>query len=139
VAEQVARVERAWDRARRDGDDLYLDAAALGLHAIYSGVERLLEQIVRRIDGKAPAGQDWHRSLLQRAAEPTPSRPAAISQETRQLLEPYRGFRHVVRNVYAFRFDALRMEPLVEGLPDLVRHVNSELSAFADLLEASGN
>ena len=60
-----------------------------------------------------------------------------ISEGTRAALEPYRGFRHVVRNVYAFRLDAARMEPLVSGLPDLVARLERELQAFAELLEAS--
>jgi len=122
-----------------DGDDLYLDAAALGLHAIYGGTERLLQQIVQRIDGDVPAGEDWHRSLLLRAARETANRPAVISEETRSALEPYRGFRHVVRNVYSFRLDASRMAPPVEDLPDLVRRLEEELLAFTDLLETSAD
>jgi hypothetical protein len=124
-------------RAKVDGDDLYLDAAALGLHGVYSGVERLLEQIIRRVDDEVPAGQDWHRSLLNKAALETSDRPAVISEGTRAALEPYRGFRHVVRNVYAFRLDAARMEPLVAGLPDLIARLEGELEAFAALLDAS--
>ena len=130
-------MDRAWTRALSSGDDLYLDAAALGLHAVYSGVERLLEQIVRRVDGEIPAGQDWHRLLLAKSSAEAANRPAVISAETRALLEPYRGFRHVVRNVYAFRLDAARMEPLVNDLPALVVRLRNELLAFAQLLEAS--
>ncbi|MFN2131705.1 MAG: hypothetical protein ACK2VD_14340 [Anaerolineae bacterium] len=47
--------------------------------------------------------------LEQMAAEVPSVRPALISGETRQLLDEYRGFRHVVRNVYAFRFDLAKV------------------------------
>jgi hypothetical protein len=33
-------------------------------------------------------------------------RPAVISKETRNTLDEYRGFRHIVRNVYSFNLSA---------------------------------
>jgi len=48
-----------------------------------------------------PAGEHWHQLLLeQMASEIGGVRPAVISDATRQALDEYRGFRHVVRNVY---------------------------------------
>jgi hypothetical protein len=38
-----------------------------------------------------------------------PLRPAVISDETREALDEYRGFRHVVHNVYTFKFDPLKV------------------------------
>lgn len=62
-------------------------------------------------------------------------RPAVISDETREALDEYRGFRHVVRNVYTFKFDPLKVQNLVEGASGVFSQVCAELLAFADFLE----
>jgi hypothetical protein len=49
-------------------------------------------------------------------------RPAVLSNEVRQNLGAYRGFRHVVRNVYAVEFDPGQVAPLMRRLPDVCRH-----------------
>ena len=69
------------------------------------------------------------------AAEVPSVRPAVISEETRRMLDVYRGFRHVVRNVYAFRFDLAKVQQLVQGVPSVFSQVRVELLAFADFLE----
>jgi hypothetical protein len=39
-------------------------------------------------------------------------RPAVVSMTTCQRLDEYRGFRHVVRNVYTYQFDPVKVEKL---------------------------
>ena len=51
------------------------------------------------------------------------------------MLDEYRGFRHVVRNVYAFRFDQAKVQKLVQEVPAVFSQVRAELLAFADFLE----
>jgi hypothetical protein len=41
---------------------------------------------------------------MQMADEVLNVRPAVISEEVRQWLDDYRGFRHIVRNVYTYKF-----------------------------------
>jgi len=62
-------------------------------------------------------------------------RPAVISDETREALDEYRCFRHVVHNVYTFKFDPLKVQNLVEEAPGVFSQVRAELLAFADFLE----
>lgn len=62
-------------------------------------------------------------------------RPAVISTETGRRLNEFRGFRHIVRNVYAFKLDAEKMEKLVLSAQDVFRQLNSELTAFIAFLE----
>jgi hypothetical protein len=73
--------------------------------------------------------------LEQMVAEVPSVRPALISEETRQMLDEYRGFRHIVRNVYAFRFDLMKIGRLVQGAPAVLTQVRAELLAFADFLD----
>jgi hypothetical protein len=132
----VDRAQEGWHRASSSLDDLYLDGVALNLHAFYAGLERLFEMIAAAVDGTVPRGENWHQMLLeQMAAEISMVRPAVISGKTRLRLDEYRGFRHVVRNVYAFRFDPAKVGKLVEGAPETFSQVRGELLAFADFLE----
>lgn len=92
--------------------------------------------IAAGIDGNVPRGENWHQVLLeQMVAEMPLIRPAVISEETRQMLDEYRGFRHIVRNVYAFRLDLVKMRRLVQEAPAVLSQVRAELLAFADFLD----
>jgi hypothetical protein len=133
----VRRAGRAMAAARRgpDEQDLYLDSAALCLHDFYTGVERIFQQIAASLDEAVPSGRDWHEALLQQmAAERLPDRPAVIAEATREHLEEYLRFRHVVRNIYAFEFDSERVGRLVERLEEGFGHARRDLLAFADFL-----
>ena len=131
----VERTRGAWQRTFESGDDYYLDSVALNLHGFYSGLERIFELIASVIDLSLPRGVNWHSLLLdQMAAEVRGVRPAVVSMETVAALEEYRGFRHIVRNVYAFRVDQARVETLVAGLPLTFSRLQAELEAFAGFL-----
>jgi len=136
----VERVQHIWHQgissAQRTGETYYVDAVALNLHSFYAGIERLLEVIVDGIDQSKPSGANWHRDLLQQLTiEITGVRPAVLSLETRDRLDRYRGFRHVVRNVYTFNLDPQQIELLIQHLSVTMAAVTGELLAFADLLE----
>jgi len=137
----VERANRAMDAARRNPQDadLYLDSAALNLHDAYSGFERLFKQIAAIVDRNVPSGTIWHRDLLnQMELEISQVRPPVLSHTSIEFLEEYLRFRHVVRNIYAFSFDADRVEKLVQGLTFHFGQVREELLAFAGFLEEVG-
>ena len=136
LAQIVDRVQEGWQRAQQSGDDLYIDSVALNLHGFYGGLERLFELIASTIDDNVPKGANWHQLLLRQIASEVPhKRPAVISEGTMKVLEAYRGFRHIVRNVYTFKFDPVKVEMLVEKLPNVYKQVRDELLPFSDFLE----
>jgi len=129
------RVQRAWEMVKKKSDDFYLDSVALNLHSFYSGLERIFELVATSIDGNLPSGANWHQELLeQMASEKAGSRPAVISMELKGKLEGYRGFRHVVRNVYSYHLNPDKIKLLVENLPDTLMGTEAALRAFADFL-----
>ena len=137
--EVVRRVEEGWKRAERSGDDYYLDGVELNLHGLYSGLERMFEVIALNVDGRKPEGENWHQELLrQMSTEILEMRPAVISESSYEALNEYRGFRHVVRNIYTYTFNRVKMRKLVEEAPGLFNQVRAELLAFADFLEETG-
>jgi len=138
----VNRAERAMIAARSDveNQDLLLDSAALNLHDFYTGLERIFSQIARVVDNSMPSGRNWHRDLLnQMGSALSELRPRVLSAATIQALDEYRRFRHVVRSVYAFEFDATRVEPLINNLHSSFIEVQNELLAFAEFLEQLAN
>lgn len=136
LAQVVDRVQKGWQQAQLSSDSLYLDSVALNLHGFYAGLERLFELIGATVDRSVPQGANWHQMLLeQMTAEIANIRPAAISENSRDALEEYRGFRHIVRNIYSYKFDPVKVQHLVERIPGVFEQVRSELLSFADFLE----
>jgi hypothetical protein len=136
LARVLDRAQEGWQRAQQSSDDLYLDGVALNLHGFYAGLERLFELIAATVDGTVPQGANWHEMLLrQMVAEVPRVRPAVLSETTRSILDEYRGFRHVVRNVYTFKFDPAKVLRLIQAAPMVFSQVRAELLAFADFLE----
>lgn len=126
------------EKAQKESDDLYLDGIALNLHGFYSGIERLFERIAVHVDDNLPQGANWHKTLLsQMADEVAGVRPAVISEEVRQGLDEYRGFRHIVRNVYAYKFELSKLARLTRKAPVIFNQLKKEMYAFADFLESS--
>jgi hypothetical protein len=135
----IQRIQRIWRQANLYPDDAYIDAVALNLHAFYAGLERIFELIATHIDGIMPESGRWHIELLRQMASPVPDvRPAVISPELRDRLDRYRGFRHVVRNVYTFNLDPKLVGLLVEELPEVAGGIKKSLGDFADFLEMVG-
>ena len=134
----VDRAEGLVERAKTLGEMAILDGAALNLHAYYAAAERIFEDIAREIDDATPSGGDWHRTLLlQMASSVTGVRQAVISEECYRCLDEYRGFRHVVRNVYTFNLRPDRIEGLVNELRFCYTALKSDIESFALFLEAT--
>jgi len=132
----VSRVELLLEKSQRSGDNDYLDGVALNLHGFYAGVERIFEDIARTLEKTIPDGTEWHRDLLlQMSAGIGSIRAPVITQETRYCLEEYRGFRHVVRNVYTFNLRPARLQELTTRLRECYRDLERDLGEFGDFLE----
>jgi len=133
----INRIIMLSSKAVKSDDDGYWDGVALNLHGYYSGVERIFEDVARTIDGTLPSGSDWHFGLLiQMSGETTNQRPPVISNKLRTSLDEYRGFRHVVRNVYAFNFRPARLKELVDNLSGCHSMLQRELSDFCKFLNS---
>lgn len=69
------------------------------------------------------------------SAELKEVRPGVISRTTRHCLEEYRGFRHVVRNIYTFKLHTNRIASLAATLETCFEMVQEDLSVFALQIE----
>jgi len=135
----VKRITGGWERLRATGDDYYLDSVALNLHTFYSALEKIFTLIATNVDGAMPEGPSWHQDLLiQMKGEIKNIRPAVLSQETCQMLDEYRAFRHVVRNVYAFNLSYDKIAPLVNNIETLFTRLKKEMGQFVRFIEEAG-
>ncbi len=130
-------VAERWRHAvRSDSEaDAYIDATALNLHAFYTGIEHVFEDIATTMDESVPSGDAWHSNLVRQMAMPIEGvRPAVIGNALADRIDDYRRFRHLIRNVYATQLEAERMESLVSALPSLWRDVRLSIEAFSEFL-----
>ena len=131
IAPMVIRAQTGWETYRTLNNDLLLDSVALSLHGFYSGIERIFEEIATKLDRNLPGGAAWHKALVQQMAnEVRDIRPAVISPSSAKSLDEYRRFRHLVRNVYSYRLNPKKIEPLVASLPAVFSLVRQELVDF---------
>ncbi|NOZ06722.1 MAG: hypothetical protein GXP41_10300 [Chloroflexi bacterium] len=131
----LQRAEEGLRRAQTNSDDYYLDGVALNLHGYYAGLERIFELVVSELEHWRPADPHWHQTLLRHAATPvTGVRPALISAQTRDRLDTYRSFRHIVRNVYTHNLQPARLAELVNDLVSLHTQVRAEITQFVEYL-----
>ena len=130
------RILKEWEKAKDSGDEYYIDAIAFNIHSFYTGLERIFQKIASGIDESMPAGSNWHHELLLQMASEIPGvRPPVISEETKNILEDYLGFRHIVRNIYSYKINPDKIEVLVKKLPDALMRINNEIEALSIYLQ----
>ena len=119
------------------GDPLRVDAAALRLQSLYTGIERCLVQITRVLNGGTPDGAEWHRRLLERMGQATGQRPAVFTADTIDALHELLRFRHLVRHLYAYELQPEPVERLRLAAAALWPAVRADLEGFRHWLLAA--
>jgi hypothetical protein len=83
--------------------DVYLDSLVHNLENFYMGIEDIFKRIAIFTGEGIPEGPRWHSVLIKGMARDILGvRPHVLEQETKNLLDEYRKFRHLVRNIYTF-------------------------------------
>jgi hypothetical protein len=131
--------QQAFEASRLETNPTFtLDSVALNLHGFYNGVERAFEAIGRELDGSVPSGQHWHRDLLEQMAYNLRDvRPAVIRLETRDALEPYLRFRHLIRNLYTWDLDPNLLAQRLAALQPTLDALDMDLETFKQFLETA--
>lgn len=109
----AARVEELAALPRLSPEPAPLAQAAVALHHAYGAVESALLRVARLLEGDAPAGPDWHQTLIaSMALEIEGVRPRVLSPETLTDLRALLSFRHFFRHAYSVQLDPERLESL---------------------------
>lgn len=144
IRTELADLERVLQRLdamqvkfQQTQDAMLWDGIAFNLQSFYTSIEHILEDIVRTMDQALPQGAHWHQTLLQQMTYELPTiRPPVFTRATMQLLDEYRRFRHVMRNLYAFDLDPEQLERLLARLPACHQALTTDLTRFADFLDS---
>lgn len=129
----VQKNQQLLQKFNRTQDEDYLGTIALNIHSFYTGVERIFKQIAQTIDGSVPDTPNWHRQLLRQMSSPVISkRSPVIDIKTRDLLENYCSFRHVIRNIYSFNLQPEPVQKLAEDLPYCFDLLQQDLQNFTE-------
>lgn len=126
--------------ARSTGQNAYWMAVSLGLHGIYTGLEKIFEQIARSVDGDLnKSSERWHKELLEQMTANIPNvRVSVIDEQTFQKLTQYLSFRHVVRSNYAYRLEPEKIDENFQILDDSYDSLIQQLEEFCNFLAAAG-
>jgi hypothetical protein len=107
-----------------------ISALAALLHSFYTGIENLFKRITLESGQVLPAGEAWHRELLDAMTQSSASRVAVLSPALRDCLREYLRFRHVFRQAYSFQLRWDKMAALVLGCEGTLRELESALDDF---------
>jgi len=143
LGELYQEIDPLIGRAQRaDQEDLtfYTRAAGSILHDFYTGIEKIFQEIAKRLDGGLPKGERWHIELLESMAKSRETRPPVISDELKEQLKEYLGFRHLFRNIYGIELKWDKLKDLLIRLRDSIwEEFRKEMGLFDSFLqEVSG-
>lgn len=106
------------------------------LHDFYQGVEELLEIIATDLDESQIEGAQWHKDLLFRMAGERPlARPAVISVELLEQLQPFLRFRPVYLNIPGRELYPALMGPLLEKISAVYADFRQAILTLTDWLK----
>ena len=136
--DNLLRLLVEWKKIKESKDSLaFVESRAIGsiLHDFYSGIEKIFKRIAVTIDRSLPEGDDWHIQLLNRMAIKIDGiRPEIISEELKNKLGEYLGFRHVFRNIYGFELSLERTKFLAESLENTYKNFKEAIDKFESFL-----
>ena len=127
IHKELAVVRRLVGAGGRLGrDEIQIRAAAVSLHSIYNGVERILELAAAARNVVPPKGAQSHSELLTVARV-----NGVISESLEQELRPYLAFRHFFRHSYGFLIDDEQLNPLLGRIRPIITKLAVELQIKA--------
>jgi hypothetical protein len=122
IKKEVEALKPKLERLITDKDPVNYDShkRAIGscLSSIYAGIERIFERIIKTVDGFMPETKQYHQAILDRAATAIPGkRQPIISEQTHELLQEMKGFRHLYTHIYHYNLMPQRLKELAEKGP----------------------
>lgn len=139
ISREIEILKRKKERLENERDpeniDSHIKAIALTLHSIYTGYEKILEILIKGIDGDLPSAIDYHTALLKRATYAIPDvRPPIISEKTFTPLNMLRAYRHKFRRIYTYLISSDKVIDLTETAIKSWKLFNKDWETFKGYL-----
>lgn len=119
----------------KEPDLVEITAIASVLHSFYNGLENIFEIIAKRIDNGIVQGEQWHKRLLSEMVSKNDKRSVVISNDLKDKLIEYMGFRHFFRHSYSFFLDWDELKKLVLPLEEVWKQAKEEIEVFLDSID----
>lgn len=133
----VDRIERALskiDILPVEAREFIERALAADLEKVYTGLEKIFEQIAKNIDKHIPRGSRWHNNLLTQMSERRPERPPIVTERSYRRLRLFLRFRHKARNIYGDELIYAETEKQAKEVRELYTDISVELDIFLSYL-----
>ncbi|MCK4763862.1 MAG: hypothetical protein KAW12_16790 [Candidatus Aminicenantes bacterium] len=139
IGREIEKIEKLFDEYEslltkiiaQEPDFIEIGSLAMLMHSFYNGLEKIFSRIAKKIDEQLPDGMEWYKELLELMAKQTGKREyVVLSKKTCEELKEYLGFRHFIRNAYAFDLNWDLMRDLVLRSNDVKSVVLGEIRSF---------
>jgi uncharacterized protein YutE (UPF0331/DUF86 family) len=114
-------------------DIIRLESIAYQIHNLYGATEDILKIVATYFENHITDTSQWHSVLLRRMSQEIPEiRPALISQETYNLLNSLRGFRHFLRHAYGTELEYEQLKLNLDKAMNLLPNLKKDLKIFLE-------
>ena len=125
ITTELGKIERNRSRlqeisGREDLSEIITSETALSIHNVYNGIEQILEDVARDLDGGLPGGDASHSDLLDQLGSETPLRPPVIPGDIIEIVRDLMRFRHFFRHSYGVDFRTPDVEAKYDALTKMV-------------------
>lgn len=135
LEKELEEFER-WETANpAAGDWAYGKLAGSTVNSVYTGMETILEAVLKKTDPPLEQDPAYHARLIRTAATATDTRDALISEALRALLDDLRGFRHVGRKRYGSEIDPARARLVLHNAQQAAPVFRQEMGLVITALE----
>lgn len=131
----VERACKAKAKGLESRDDMYWDSAAFNIQVFYTAAEKIMQRIAEELDGFLPHGKEWHKDLIVQMASGIGIRPPVLSEDTADMLDELRAFRHATRNIYPFKLDTFRVAEMCVLAEKCLELFEADLERFIETAE----
>lgn len=132
----LAQALYASGRFEDGGFEGYRDGMAL-MHALQSGYTSAETAMLRILGERAPTGEDWPKTLIERLSRgngAAHARPALLSTSVARDLSETRSFRHRAMRSYE-DFEAVHAEPALRAAERLATDLPADIARFKALVD----
>ncbi|MGD1858691.1 MAG: hypothetical protein ACFB0E_01820 [Leptolyngbyaceae cyanobacterium] len=142
---QLRLVERVYERlddrlSNGLASPAQRESIAYQVHNIYCGIEDLLKLVANAFENRIGSSGEWHRALLLPMSQPVQGiRPALISEDTFEVLNRLRGFRHFIRHGYGAEIEINQLSVNLELAKQLKGLIHQDLEQFLTQILAADN
>jgi len=135
VERTFARLEERWKKAQGLKGQEIVESMAYWLHNLYCAFEDTFKLVAGFFENRVGPSERYHIELLRRMLVGIEGlRPPLLSEESFQVLDELRGFRHVFRHAYSYGLEEEKVKELAARVLDAKEGIMRDIEGFREAL-----